>query len=391
MKEVTSNWEYTTYNHTHFEADLPGDVVEVTLQVKTVRGMHKIKKDAWGAHQHSYKIWGSQIAPNPTTTKQIKRFQTQWREYQQRRDQQARRRSGYSFSHPPLDITTPQVLKKRGYQTPSPVAEPLSSMALLSAGMLPLGPRKQPSAAMGRTYMGDTPAIASTSTDSSANTPQTMDTPTPPLLLDLRMKKEEDNQKEHPGQDPPPIVICPVSSEEDNIPELISEPTKMKEEKSEGLTPQIVRVESITEEEYNKREPRGDTPRPQHVKFIEAPASPPPQDRKEEEMDTQENQSTDFSPEDKNSHGPALEVKVYTKGSNSEEESKEERKQNRSEAWAKRRIQAQKKRLILKIKRNTLGPANLEVCRVPPTPEEAPACLFPEPASSPKEGPPYEY
>ena len=165
----------------------------------------------------------------------------------------------------------------------------------------------------------------------------------------------------------------------------------MKEESSEKLNPQIVRVESITEEEYNNREPRGDTPRPQHVKFTEAPASPPPQDRKEEEMDTQENQPTDLSPEDKISQGPAVEVKVYTKGSDSEEESREERKQNRSEAWAKRRIQAQRKRLILKIKRNTIGPATLEVCRVPPTPEEAPARLFPEPASSPKEGPPYEY
>ena len=358
---------------------------------KTVRGLHKIKKDAWGAHQHSNQKWGSQIAPNPTTTKQIRRFQTQWREYQQRRDQQARRRSGYSFSHPPLDNTTPQVLKKRGNLTPSPVAELLSSMALLSAGMLPLGPREQPSAAMGRTYMSDTPSIACTSTASPATRPQTVDIPTPPLLLDLRMKKEEDNQGEHTGQEIPPTVICPVSSEEDDIPELIPEATKMKEEPSGELTPQIVRVESITEEEYNKREPRGDTPRPQHVKFTEAPASPPPQDRKEEEMDTQENQPTEISPEGKSSSQPAVEVKVYTKGSDSEEETRDERKQNRSDAWAKRRMQAQRKRLILKIKRITLGPATLEVCRVPPTPEEAPARLFPESDAAPKEGPPYEY
>ena len=270
----------------------------MTLQVKTVRGLHKIKEDAWGAHHHSYQKWGSQIAPNPTTTKQIKRFQAQWREYQQRRNQQARRRSGYSFSHPPLDKTIPQVLKKRGNQTPSPVAEPLSSMALLSAGMLPLGPRKQPSAAMGRTYMDDTPAIACTSaftsTASSASTPQTVDIPSPPLILDLRMKKEEDNQGGHTGQEIPPIVICPVSSEEDDVPELVPEGTMAKEEPAEELTPQIIRVESITEEEYNRREPRDDTPRPQHVKFTEAPASPPPQDRKEEEMDTQDNQSTDL-------------------------------------------------------------------------------------------------
>ena len=70
-------------------------------------------------------------------------------------------------------------------------------MALLAAGMLPLGPRNQPSAAMGRTYMSDTPSIATTSTASPATTPQTMDIPTPPLLLDLRMKKEEDSQEKH--------------------------------------------------------------------------------------------------------------------------------------------------------------------------------------------------
>ena len=207
------------------------------------------------------------------------------------------------------------------------MAEPLSSMALLFAGMLPLGPRKQPSAAIGRTYMSDTPSIASALTASPATTPQTVDICTPPLLLDLRMKKEEDNQGEHTGQEIPPIVICPVSSEEDNIPELIPEATKMKEEPSEELTPWIVKVESITEEEYHKREPRGDTPRPQHVKFTEAPASPPPQDRKEEEMDTQENQPTEILPEGKSSQRPAVEVKVYTKGSDSEEETRDERKQ----------------------------------------------------------------
>ena len=362
----------------------------MTLQVKTVRGLHKIKKDAWGAHQHSYQKWGSQIASTPTTTKQIRRFQTQWREYQQRRDQQTRRRSGYSFSHPPLDHSTPQILKKKGNYTPSPVAEPLSNMALLSAGMLPIGPRRQPQAAMGRAY-NDTPSVASTSTTSPADIPPTRSLPTPPLLLDLRMKKEEDSQEAHQGPTVPPIVICPISSEEEEVPELIPEAVKVKEENSEGINPQIVRVESITQEEFNNREPRSETPRPLHVKFEEAPASPPPHDRKEEEMDIQENQDAVLPPEDQINQGPAVEVKVYTRGSESEEESREDRKQHRAEAWAKRRVQAQRKRLILKIKRNTIGPATLEVCRVPPTPEEAPAHLFPEPASSPKEDPPHEY
>ena len=139
LKEVSTEWKYLSLDHTHLATDLLGDVVEITLQVKTTRGFHKVKKDAWGSHQHTYQKWGSQIAPNPTTSKQIKKFNSQWREYHYRRDLATKRRNGYSFSHPPLDATTPQVLKRTTGPTPSPVAEPLSNMALLSAGMLPLG------------------------------------------------------------------------------------------------------------------------------------------------------------------------------------------------------------------------------------------------------------
>ena len=114
MQPQRSNYrvELLALDHTHFAADLPGDVVMVTLQVKTTRGFHKIKKDTWGSHQHTYQKWGSQITPNPTTTKQIKKFNSQWREYQHRRDLATRRRTGYSFSHPPLDTATPQILKR---------------------------------------------------------------------------------------------------------------------------------------------------------------------------------------------------------------------------------------------------------------------------------------
>ena len=52
---------------------------------------------------------------------------------------------------------------------------------------------------------------------------------------------------------------------------------------------------------------------------------------------------------------------------------------DRATAWEKRRERAQKKKLILRIKKNSLGPNTLEVYRgMPPTPMEAPAQLFPE-------------
>ena len=66
------------------------------------------------------------------------------------------------------------------------------------------------------------------------NTP-TMDIHTPPILLDLRMKKEEDSQEKH--SEITPIVICPISSEEE-IPELITEADKVKKESTGEFNPQ---------------------------------------------------------------------------------------------------------------------------------------------------------
>ena len=51
----------------------------------------------------------------------------------------------------------------------------------------------------------------------------------------------------------------------------------------------------------------------------------------------------------------------------------------RATAWEKRRERAQRKKLILRIKKNSMGPNTSEVYRgMPPTPMETPAQLFPE-------------
>ena len=51
----------------------------------------------------------------------------------------------------------------------------------------------------------------------------------------------------------------------------------------------------------------------------------------------------------------------------------------RTTALEKRRERAQRKRLILRIKKNNMGPNTLEVYRgMPPTPMETPTQLFPE-------------
>ena len=106
-------------------------------------------------------------------------------------------------------------------------------------------------------------------------------------------------------------------------------------------------------------------------------------------MDTQDDTTAGPSVAENTHREPTVEVKVYQQHTDSEEESPMEIKQARSEAWAKRKTPAQRKRLILKIKRNEVGPATLEICRMPPTPVEAPARLF-SVSTPPKEGPPYK-
>ena len=190
------------------------------------------------------------------------------------------------------------------------------------------------------------------------------------------------------------IEVYPISSDE-SVPDLVPNNHDPREEPKEKDTPHIVKVESISKEEFDKMDPQGpraDTAKPPasevHVKILDAPTSPP--SRREEEMDTQDDTTTGPSMAENPPREPNVEVKVYQQRTDSEEESPVKRKQARSEAWDKRKAQAQRKRLILKIKQNEVGPATLEVCRMSPTPMETPTHLFPS-CAPPKEGPPYKY
>ena len=151
---MSTLWQFTNLHETSYKATLPGDVVEVNLQVKTTRGFRKVKRDAWGAHTHSYQRWGTQIQPTSTTARQISKFQKQWIEYLERSTKQqaterdprvTQQRKGtrlpraYNFQMPGNNSRSPWIVRQaeRGNQPlprnnspqPSPVAEPLSHMA----------------------------------------------------------------------------------------------------------------------------------------------------------------------------------------------------------------------------------------------------------------------
>ena len=74
-----------------------------------------------------------------------------------------------------------------------------------------------------------------------------------------------------------------------------------------------------------------------------------------------------------------LVISPRTDSDDSEVETLKQVIKERTTAWEKRRERAQRKRLILRIKKNNMGPNTLEVYRgTPPTPMEAPTQLFPE-------------
>ena len=159
--EVTTKWEYIDLNHTSFTSTLPGDVVHLSLQVKTVKGMHTIHRDAWGGHSQHFRKWGTQITPTVATRNKLEKFKSQWNAFVRGSSQgRGRRNRGkkYSSYPPSIDQNTltptwrdrhnmPWVFK--GIVPPPPtappsptwtaVAEPLVNMAQLSVGMLPLG------------------------------------------------------------------------------------------------------------------------------------------------------------------------------------------------------------------------------------------------------------
>ena len=153
---MTTKWEYIDLHHTSFTSTLPGNVVHLSLQVKTVKGMHTIHRDAWGGHSQHFRKWGTQATKN-----ELEKFKSQWNAFVRGTTQGRRRRNRrkkyssypHSVDQSPLTPTwrdrqnMPWVFK--GVVAPPPTAapsptwtavvEPLADMAQLSAGMLPLG------------------------------------------------------------------------------------------------------------------------------------------------------------------------------------------------------------------------------------------------------------
>ena len=379
LKEVSTSWQYQNLDETTYKATLPGDVVEVNLQIKTTRGFHKVKRDAWGAHTHSYQRWGTQIQPTPTTARQISRFQKQWAEYLQRSTRQAalerdprmtqpcsgeRIPRAYTFQVPSTNTRTPWIVRqaergslpppRRASLQPSPVAEPLSHMAQLAAGMLPMTkPNQQYPAPSSASGVPPTTAAARPVTP-----PMTL----PPLEnnpLDLSCKEQA-------RPEAPTIKTNPITSDEESVPDLVEETT--------SFSPVIRKVETISVTEYNNM------PEDKHVRFQEPPTSPSPE-RGEEEGEEEEEMEIQEAAPAKQDLPKEPEVVVISPKSDSEDSEVETLKKvikERATAWKKRRERAKRKRLILRIKKNTMGPDTLEVYRgIPPTPIETPAQLFP--------------
>ena len=378
LREVSTSWQYQNLHETTYKATLPGDVVEVNLQVKTTRGFHKVKRDAWGAHTHSYQRWGTQIQPTPTTARQISRFQKQWAEYLQRSTRQAalerdprmtqpcsgeRIPRAYTFQVPGTNTRTPWIVRqaergslpppRRASPQPSPVAEPLSHMAQLAAGMLPMGkPNQQypaPSSAWGAppTTAAARPVTPTMTLPPSENNP-----------LDLSCKVQA-------RPEAPTIKTSPITSDEESVPDLVEETT--------SFSPVIRKVETISVTEYNNMA------EDKHVRFQELPTSPSPERGEEEEEEEMEIQEAAPVQQDPPKEPEVLVISPKSDSEDSEVETLKKVIKERATAWEKRRERAQRKRLILRIKKNTMDPNTLEVYRgIPPTPMEAPAQLFPE-------------
>ena len=380
LREVSTSWQYINLHETSYKATLPGDVVEVNLQVKTTRGFHKVKRDAWGAHTHSYQRWGTQIQPTPTTARQISKFQKQWAEYLQRSTRQTalerdpkmtqpcsggRIPRAYTFQMPGTNTRTPWIVRqaergilpppRRASPQPSPVAEPLSHMAQLAAGMLPLGKPNQQDPAPPSSALGAPPATAATRPV------------TPPMTLPPSENNPLDlSYREQARPEAPTIKTSPITSDEESVPDLVEETT--------SFSPVIRKVETISVTEYNNM--TSEEKDGKHVRFQEPPTSPSPQGCEEEEMEIQEAAPVKQDPP---KEPEVLVISPKTDSEDSEVGTLKKVIKDRATAWEKRRERGQRKKLILRIKKNSLGPNTLEVYRgMPPTPMEAPTQLFPE-------------
>ena len=226
-------------------------------------------------------------------------------------------------------------------------------MVQLAAGMLPLRKSTQHSSAQPSATLGAPLTPAHTGLASPTMTlPPSETNP-----LDLSCKQEA-------TPEPPAIKTSPITSDGEDVPDLVEDTS---------FSSVINKVETISVTEYNNLPSRETEVK--HVRFQEPPKSPSPQ-RCEEEMEVQEatpvRQDPPKEPE-------VLVISPKMDSDDSEVETLKQVIKERTTAWEKRRERAQRKRLIVRIKKNSMGPKTLEVYRgTPPTPMEAPTQLFPE-------------
>ena len=116
--EVTTKLEYIDLHHTSFTSTLPGDVVHLSLQVKTVKGMHTIHRDAWSGHSQHFRKWGTQITLTAATRNKLEKFKSQWNAFVRGTTQgRGRRNRGKKYSSY-CAAPTPSLLHQLGHWRP---------------------------------------------------------------------------------------------------------------------------------------------------------------------------------------------------------------------------------------------------------------------------------
>ena len=431
LPEVSTDWRYIDLHHSEFSSQLPGDVVQLSLQVKTVRGMHTINRDAWGGHSHQFKKWGSQLTPNSTTRNKVEKFKSQWNQFvrgtehakegkDRKREQPPAQRSHVDHNRmlqnwrqkSNMPWMFKAILDPPAHVAPtptwSPVAAPLSSMAQLSAGMLPLTGStysfgsEEPSAATGCAVPKQEPQVEvlvpvpSTSfgpptspISSCGSVPELIentDKDESPMDLSCSTEKKDWREAERKRLEEAQALEEEYTTQRRQFEEIRREQTQkakvLEKEKQElqdkllEMDIKIEKLESIPLDQFNALGNIAPPPVKEEkmVRFQEPPTSPG--DREEEGMDV-----LPYVP----SPPQEPEVKIQEGRPVSSEE--EDVKESRRNSWAKRREAAAKKKLCLRLVKNKVGPNSLEVTHyhIPKTPTSPPAQLFPEVYPSPGE------
>ena len=456
MQQVRTMWEDTEEDKSLLRAYLPHDVVELSLQVKTTQGMHQIRRDAWGGHSLSFKKWGSQIQPTSSTRNKISNFRKQWTFCQGEVTRRAnagastqsrpvsstsRRRGPGQFRVNPNTRQMPQFLGRvlsgqistMPYReppieehTPSPVAEPLSQMALLAAGMLPLGRQSRqgtpiptlrgPAPTREGTPMpsveGPTPIVITPTSSRSSSTyalhtsPISSDDEIPPLTSvrvthiklepeeeaisaperpsmdnatpDEEVPEEEEGQQNHPTGDRPADA---QTTQEDQPPPPASDAALSPSPSTSGM-PKISKVGSIPLAVFQGID-SDEVPDLEQITVSGEGLDVLPE-RMEEDMDTSPPQGLSTSmrftlktPE------PPVEPEVKVEERVQDSTSEEETEEVPPKLGPKRKMRKKKSEFLIRIRKMPIGPNNLDVYRVtdnsatPPTPMTPPANLFP--------------